>query len=356
MKLPQPETWETLVSSQGNHAAVWEKLVKERKLPFMAMLRNLRNILLAGVDSETHELILSRLQDPEQVSSSRLFPFRFFSAFEVLTLDRPSLSPPRQGRNQPPPKRPKVPIALPTKELIERYHGALEAAVKLATITNVQPVGGHSVIFCDVSGSMTAALSGGPIGSVRTCMEVGVLLGLMLRYVCESSEFIVFSSPGRHRQCWFTVDLSKEDIGDNILKSMKSVLQQAQYNLGGGTDFPYDYIQLITEEKRQIDQIFMFSDMMVSPGYEEFAGTTTGGTSTVGSVLNEYRRKVSQNMRFVTVDLACQAQELIGADYGDDCRNIQMWGYSDAVLGLVSELQRSQVVAIEEFAQTLLTK
>jgi hypothetical protein len=50
MKLPVPETWETQVSLNGNCAATWQTLLENRKLPFMAMLRNLRNMLLAQME------------------------------------------------------------------------------------------------------------------------------------------------------------------------------------------------------------------------------------------------------------------------------------------------------------------
>ena len=349
MKIPVPETWETQISAYGNKAEVWERLIKERKLPFMAMLRNLRNLLEAGVSRETHALVLARLQDSVQVAESRLFPFRFFSAFEALRVNQASLRP---GA----PIKPKAAPKVIPQDLLDQYKAALEATVKLATLNNVQPVLGHSVIFCDVSGSMTAQLSGGPMGSITNCMQVGVLLGLMLRYVCESSDFIVFSSPGRHQKCWFRVELPKDGIRDNILASMESVLKQGRSNLGGGTDFPYDYVSEIITNRTHVDQIFMFSDMMVSPGYEEFAGTHTGGELSVGAVLNKYRAKVNAGLKFVTVDLACQAQNLLGADYADDYRNVQLWGYSDAILGLVSELQKSQIEAVEEVARELLSK
>ncbi len=42
MKLPVPETWETLLSAKGNRAETWEELMDHKKLPFMAMLRYFR--------------------------------------------------------------------------------------------------------------------------------------------------------------------------------------------------------------------------------------------------------------------------------------------------------------------------
>lgn len=48
MKLPVPETWETLLSAKGNKASTWEELIEHKKLPFMAMLRNIRNLIFSG--------------------------------------------------------------------------------------------------------------------------------------------------------------------------------------------------------------------------------------------------------------------------------------------------------------------
>ena len=44
---------------------------------------------------------------------------------------------------------------------------------------------------------MRTAISGGKhYGSIRNCMEVGILLGLMIRSKCANCQFYLFSSPG----------------------------------------------------------------------------------------------------------------------------------------------------------------
>ena len=40
---------------------MWERLLDERKLPFMAMLRNLRNMLQAGISAAHHATVLAKL-------------------------------------------------------------------------------------------------------------------------------------------------------------------------------------------------------------------------------------------------------------------------------------------------------
>ncbi|XP_036151924.1 telomerase protein component 1 isoform X1 [Myotis myotis] len=84
MKLSRPETWERELSLRGNKASVWEELIDNGKLPFMAMLRNLCNLLRVGISAHHHELVLQRLQQAKSVISSRQFPFRFLNAHDSI--------------------------------------------------------------------------------------------------------------------------------------------------------------------------------------------------------------------------------------------------------------------------------
>ena len=56
-----------------------------KKLPFMAMLRNLRNMIQAGISPRHHAWVIKKLTDEGAVIHSKQFPFRFFSAYEVLS-------------------------------------------------------------------------------------------------------------------------------------------------------------------------------------------------------------------------------------------------------------------------------
>ncbi|KAF8565459.1 hypothetical protein P879_09423 [Paragonimus westermani] len=89
MKLPTPLTWETELSKGGNTAESWRKLILTGKLPYMAMLRNLRNIIRSGVSEIVHRAVINKLTKPRSVIASKQFPFRFFAAYSILDeLDR----------------------------------------------------------------------------------------------------------------------------------------------------------------------------------------------------------------------------------------------------------------------------
>ncbi|KAM3605500.1 uncharacterized protein V6R79_026311 [Siganus canaliculatus] len=193
MKLKEPETWERLLSLEGNKAATWEKLIDNKSLPFMAMLRNLRNMITAGISEAHHKKILSRLTDKNAVIQSRQFPFRFLSAYKVIMeLHNLGLSSeqqvapaqeilkgilkniPKSRRfqhqdwNKTPKGRIKVALGVPfvfrlyrkkraellkakhrkyTFALLDRYRRALETAVQISCRHNVPPLPGRTVIF-----------------------------------------------------------------------------------------------------------------------------------------------------------------------------------------------------------------
>ena len=84
MKLKTAYTWETELSKMGNVAAAWEGLISSRKLPYMAGLRNMRNIFLCDIKAEICGKYLNYLKNPNAVQKSKQMPFQFFTGWENL--------------------------------------------------------------------------------------------------------------------------------------------------------------------------------------------------------------------------------------------------------------------------------
>ena len=94
--LETPYTWETELSAAGKLATeskkrksetkqeVWRQLVRSGRLGYMAMLRNLRNMIDCGLDEETMQMVCDRLAAPNEVRKSKQLPFRFLSAYMEL--------------------------------------------------------------------------------------------------------------------------------------------------------------------------------------------------------------------------------------------------------------------------------
>jgi hypothetical protein len=73
--LPAPDTWEVALSGGADKRETFERLLAERKLGYLALLRNLRNMDQAGVDEAlVTEAILARR------GASRVLPFRYVAA------------------------------------------------------------------------------------------------------------------------------------------------------------------------------------------------------------------------------------------------------------------------------------
>jgi hypothetical protein len=79
-KLTTPDTWEVELSASGDKLASWTRLLAEDKLGALALLRNLRNMMEAGVDDAAIRKALTALK-PE-----RVLPFRFIAAARYAPL------------------------------------------------------------------------------------------------------------------------------------------------------------------------------------------------------------------------------------------------------------------------------
>ena len=141
----------------------------------------------------------------QAIARSRQFPFRFFSAYEAVDVDLNSLvaGPDGQlgfpkrtgqaggkgkggkggakggkgGRGPPQPPKVTVPTVMPTAELLEQYRSALDTAVKLATMHNIRPIHGSTIVMCNVSEAMEVSASG-----ARGMGASGLLVSL---HMCE---------------------------------------------------------------------------------------------------------------------------------------------------------------------------
>lgn len=119
-ELSTPDTWETQLSSGANKKETFERLIREEKLGYFALLRNLRNMAQAGCDPDlVKAAILARGSGAQQV-----LPFRYIAAARAAPQFEPALD------------------------------QALVAAIgDLPTLT------GKTIVLVDVSGSMNDRLS-----------------------------------------------------------------------------------------------------------------------------------------------------------------------------------------------------
>ncbi|VDP52318.1 unnamed protein product [Schistosoma mattheei] len=174
MKFPIPVTWETELSVNGNNSDSWSKLITLNKVPHMAMLRNLRNILMSGIQDDLHEIVLKRLTDPRIIIEGKQFPFRYFSAFDTIDklerrfrfqrfLSLTSAKELLKRRKHTPRLLKKLEWLLKRIKFVDKqyrrydlnildhYKNALSTALELSMKHNLPPICGSTLIICSTS-------------------------------------------------------------------------------------------------------------------------------------------------------------------------------------------------------------
>lgn len=219
-KLETPYTWETELSAKGNTKEVWEQLIDSKKVGYMALLRNLRNILQVGVSNIHIEKVCDYLSNKETVKKSKQLPFRFLSAYRELK---------------------KVGITL-TPYILE----TLEKAITHSA-ANIKGYGldTNVVIACDVSGSMQHSIS--EKSSVQN-YDIGLILGMLLQSRCKSVVSGMFGDR------WKVIQLPRNQILSNA-DEMHRREGEVGYSTNG-----WKVLEWCVSQKQKVDKVMMFTD------------------------------------------------------------------------------------------------
>ena len=270
-------TWEVELSAKGNNKKTWEELIKSGKVGYMALLRNLRNIMLAKPDNMYD--VFDKIADPVAVRKSKQLPFRFLSAYREID----GLSVGDIGLFE-------------QKDALDALERAADAAV-----WNLPRIPGKTIIAIDTSGSMSQPVSS---KSKVRCCDISTMLGLIANRICEKSAV-------------FTFDDSLKLV--NVPDSKGSLLSAtiANSTSGGGTNM-YLPFQYILNHKTNADRIIVLSDnecnyWMNRNGTRYSWYYNRPNDDTVQKVVDRYRREVNPNFWVHAVDLAGYGtQQFIG--------------------------------------------
>lgn len=147
--LTAPDTWEVALSSGANKKETFERLIGEKKLGALALLRNLRGMLEVGVSEDKIRDALATM------NAERVLPFRFISAAKYAP----------------------------------RLEDALEQAM-FKCLAEVPKLGGKTALLIDHSGSMQAVVSA---KSEISRFDAAAALAMILREVADRCRVFTFS-------------------------------------------------------------------------------------------------------------------------------------------------------------------
>ena len=253
--LKSTETWEAKLSSAGQLARTevekeelkeqaWTSLIKEKKLGYLALLKNLRNIVEQA--PEVLDDALAMLIDPALIGKSLVLPFRYGTAYKEMETSVTKAST-------------KAEIAM-----FEKIKGALATAAS-TSLSNIPDLLGKTLVALDVSGSM----EGRPF-------DIGAMFSVALK--CKmNADLIIFSNSAKY------ISLPKtEDIFENI----EFIRKHSEFS---GTNFH----SVFKTAKYAYDRIIILSDMQAWMGY-----------NTPKTSFNEYKKATGCSPLIYTFDLA----------------------------------------------------
>ncbi len=225
-ELAAADTWEVNISAKSNKTErdmEWKRMVEDHKLGYMALIRNLNNILDNPEISQNwvRYTLVPQITNREAIRKSLIFPYRLYTAYKNLTIHNPFVD------------------------------AALGEAFTMAAVDNAPQLDGGSAIILDVSGSMSDRIS---YNSDITLKEVGACFAIALWLANPTCSVIKFGTNAK-----FEVRLNHLNNPFALIKYLCD-----NDNCGYGTDIVPAFRLL----DREIDgdtyqRIFIISDMQV---------------------------------------------------------------------------------------------
>jgi hypothetical protein len=197
-ELESPDTWEVALSGGANKRETFTRLLTDGKLGYLAVLRNLRNMTEAGVDSG-----LIRNAIVARKGAQRVLPFRYVAAARAC----PQMEP------------------------------AIDQALSEA-IADLAPLPGRTAVMVDVSGSMNERLSA---KSDMTRKDAAAALASIINGDVRMFSFAdnVIELPPRRGMAGVDAIVRSQSGGTRLFDAVAAINQKV----------PYDRIIVITDEQ-----------------------------------------------------------------------------------------------------------
>lgn len=211
--LESPDTWEVALSTGADKKETFERLLREEKLGYLALLRNLRNMVQAKVD---RNLIMKALADGR--GSDMVLPFRYMAAARAC----PEMSGP----------------------LDDAFQDRLRRNFRLP---------GTTLVVVDVSGSMHSPMSG---KSDMNRMDAGGALAAVARGICEDA--IIYATAGSDMARRHKTSLVPTTRG----LALADAITKMSGPLGGGGIFLTQCMSFIREQHPDVkfDRVIVITD------------------------------------------------------------------------------------------------
>lgn len=314
--LRSTETWEAKLTKAGQDAKTddekaalkdqaWGELVASRKIGYLALLRNLRNIV-NDADAEVLRIALEMLVDPVLIKKSKIFPFQFLSAYTQVT-DR-------------------------------KVRTALNKAIEIS-LDNLPEFEGRTLIAVDHSGSM-----GDGIGSNKF---IGDLFAAALWRKNSNADLVAFGGWAKY----VTMD------SGNTLLSLAEKLGMVD------VDHSTNLSAVFGVADKKYDRVFIFSDMQTwadgrpyddsrAGRYSYYGRSTPKGAASEGS-FKDYCKKYDVDPYVYSFDLGGygSTQFKPGNTKG---KHMTLAGFSEKIFDIVGKHETEPSALVAEIEKIVL--
>ena len=312
-KMAIPETWDVELSKpDADKKEAWEKLIANKKVPYMAALKNLRNMLEANTSSEAMDTILGYLTHPKAVEKSRQLPFRYLSAYKELD----------------------------GIEFSAKAREAVNKAIEMS-VDNLPKFTGRTFIMTDNSGSMEAPLAipkylenmddyterQRRMKKLISRMDVGHLLSAALFKMNPETIIGVFGD---------RFETYNPRSGDGLLDIVRHLRGM---QVGHSTN-AYLALDWLMKKNLHVDRVIIVSDMqMYNSKPERYACSYDGH---LAPKMQEYRDRINKSVWLHSIDVAGYGT----AQFRGNCN--LMTGFSEKILKFVKMVEVGEGSMLEE--------
>jgi 60 kDa SS-A/Ro ribonucleoprotein len=293
-------SWEMLPSAALTAASTWEALL-DNGIAQTALIRQLPRLtrlgLLEPLAGRLDE-VCAQLSDGERLRSARVHPMSVLVALNTYS----------GGRSM---------AGSSTWEPVAQVVDALDAAF-YASFGNVEPSGRRTMLALDVSGSMTAAISGLPL----SCRQASAAMALVTAATEPATTTVGFTAGGNGRN-WRAAQLTPLAISPR--QRLDYALRVVSGLAFGGTDCSLP-MQHALQQNLPVDTFVVYTD-----------NETWAGDIHPHQALRQYRERTGIPARLVVVGMT--ATNVSIAD-PDDAGMLDVAGFDTAVPSLIADFAR----------------
>jgi len=285
--------------TNSQRAEAYKSMLIEKKLGYMAALKNIKNILESGADQETIDKLCELLINEKIIRKSKVLPFRFTQAYSMI--DKLEMD----------------------KFKLRQILDAIEQGFKISA-GNVPIVEDDEKIalLLDESDSMNgleydecSIATNSPFAIGKTLMA-SLLTGLKI----ENAVGYLWADNAR--------EVTLTDKPFDFIKNT--------HTNGGGTDIIAPLGKLIST-RTFVDKIVILSDMEMYGGYINIGND-------ISTYIDQYKTKVNPDVKVLFWNLEGYGEAPI--EFTDDILEIS--GYSDVFLKLIPKMWQSKDALIDE--------